>query len=121
MRADHLHRPTVGAMLDAQEHVRFTLAYSNDPRGVEHCIGGARCSRGGFFIWTIRGDLDRDVQSRYPWRTIWMSQLPFTEAWRSRIAVRSPRNWEARSQLPRTSGGGGWTRTTYLRIMRPPL
>jgi len=40
----------------------------------------------GFFIWTIRGDLDRDVRSRYPWRTIWMSQLPFTEAWRSRIA-----------------------------------
>jgi len=40
----------------------------------------------GFFIWRIRGDLDRDVRSRYPWRTIWMSQLPFTEAWRSTIA-----------------------------------
>jgi len=40
----------------------------------------------GFFIWAMRGDLDRDVRSRYPRRTIWMSQLPFTEAWRSTIA-----------------------------------
>jgi hypothetical protein len=37
-------------------------------------------------VWAIRGDLNRDVRSRYSWRTILMSQLPFTEGWRSAIA-----------------------------------
>jgi len=39
----------------------------------------------GSFVWVIVGDLRRDVRSRYSWRTISMSQLPFTEAWRSSI------------------------------------
>ena len=40
----------------------------------------------GLAIWAIRGDLPRDLRSRYPRRTIFMSQLPFTEEWRAAIA-----------------------------------
>jgi hypothetical protein len=40
----------------------------------------------GAFIWMIRGELPRELRSRYSLRTIWMSQLPFTEKWRAAIA-----------------------------------
>ena len=40
----------------------------------------------GAVIWAIRGELPRELRSRYSRRTIWMSQLPFTEEWRAAIA-----------------------------------
>lgn len=40
----------------------------------------------GAAIWSIRGELPRELRSRYSLRTIWMSQLPFTEKWRAAVA-----------------------------------